>query len=82
MPAMITGAQLRAARSLLRWRAQDLADASGISLSTILRAEQVDGVPRVTTNTLDTLQLTLEQAGVQFIDANATAGPGVRLRRP
>jgi transcriptional regulator with XRE-family HTH domain len=78
---MLTGPQIRAARALLGWTAQTLADLSGVSLRTILRAEGVSGVPRMRTDTLDALQLTLEQGGVIFIDANTTAGPGVRLRR-
>ena len=79
---MLTGAQLRAARGLLDWSAQDLADRSGVSLSTIVRAERVSGVPRMRTDTMDALQLALEQGGVIFQDANSVAGPGVRLRRP
>jgi transcriptional regulator with XRE-family HTH domain len=81
VPAMLTGPQIRAARALLGWRAQDLADASGVSTATIMRAEKAGGVPRMRTDTLDALQLALEQGGVVFIDANQHAGPGVRLRR-
>lgn len=79
---MLTGAQIRAARALLGWTAQTLADRSGVSTNTIMRAERTDGVPRMRTDRLDALQLSLEQGGVIFIDANSTAGPGVRLRRP
>lgn len=82
MPRMLTGPQIRAARALLGWRAQDLADASGVSTATIMRAEKAGGVPRMRTDTLDALQLSLEQGGVLFLDANTTRGPGVCLRRP
>ena len=78
---MLTGSQIRAARAFLRWSAQELADRSGVGLRTLVRAEAVDGVPRTTVNTLDAIQLTLERAGIQFIDANTAGGPGVRLRR-
>lgn len=78
---MIHGSQLRAGRALLRWTVADLAAHSGVSIKTIGRAERVDGVPRMTTSTMDALKLALEQAGVVFIDANLHTGPGVRLRR-
>jgi hypothetical protein len=35
----LTGAQIRAARSLIRWTAEDLAAASALSVATIRRAE-------------------------------------------
>jgi transcriptional regulator with XRE-family HTH domain len=73
---------MRAARALLRWKVTDLAARSGVSVRTIIRAEAVDGVPRMQTDRMDALQLALEQGGCLFIDANTVAGPGVRLRRP
>ena len=79
---MLTGAQIRAARALLGWTSQTLADRSGVSTSTITRAERVDGVPRMRTDRLDAIQLSLEQAGVVFLDANSASGAGVRFRRP
>lgn len=79
---MLIGPQIRAARALLDWSAKDLADRAGLSMRTVIRAERTSGVPRMRTDTLDAIQLTLEQAGVIFVDANQHAGPGVRLRRP
>lgn len=79
---MLTGSQLRAARAMLRWTVAQLVARSGVSRKTINRAEAVDGVPRMLTETMDALQLALEQGGVVFIDANQHTGPGVRLRRP
>jgi PAS domain-containing protein len=38
----ITGAQIRAARGLLRWSVMDLANAAGISRATIRRIEELD----------------------------------------
>jgi transcriptional regulator with XRE-family HTH domain len=79
---MLTGAQIRAARSLLGLTTQQLADASGIHYATISRAEQVDGVPSIRATTLATIQAALERAGVLFLSAGDTrdGGPGVRLR--
>jgi transcriptional regulator with XRE-family HTH domain len=79
---MLTGSQIRAARGLLDWSAQRLADAAGVSLRSIIRAERTSGVPRMRTDTMDAIRLALEQAGIAFIDANASHGAGVRLRRP
>lgn len=77
----ITGAQIRAARSLVRWSAQQLSKESGIGLATIRRAEAVDGVPPVTLGNRRLIRLALESAGVMFLPADG-GGPGVRLKRP
>jgi transcriptional regulator with XRE-family HTH domain len=74
----ITGAQIRAARALLRWTAEDLADAASVGLSTIRRAEADDGVPTVTSANLKLLRITLERAGISFIPTNG-GGVGVRF---
>ena len=77
---MLTSDQVRAARALIRWSAQNLADESGVSWKTIQRMEAADGVPSATVKNLKAIQDTLENAGVIFIDAD-DEGPGVRLRR-
>jgi hypothetical protein len=65
---------------MLHWTVAELSERSGVGPKTIGRAEAVDGVPRMLTETMDALQLALEQGGVLFIDGNTVAGPGVRLR--
>ena len=45
---MLSGVQIRMARNALRWSVKDLADQSGVSTSTITRAETVDGIPATT----------------------------------
>jgi transcriptional regulator with XRE-family HTH domain len=75
----MNGQQLRAARALLNWSAQDLADASKVSLATIRRAESTDGVPTLTAANASVLQSALEAAGVEFIPENG-GGAGVRMR--
>ena len=77
----IMGNQVRAARALLHWNANDLAERSGVSLATIRRAEAVDGEPQTTAGNLKLLRMALEAAGVEFIPENG-GGPGVRLREP
>jgi transcriptional regulator with XRE-family HTH domain len=76
---MLSTSQIRAARALVRWSAQDLADASGIAVSTIRRLELEDGVPAAHVRTLEALKAALERAGIEFI-GSPTDGPGVRLR--
>jgi transcriptional regulator with XRE-family HTH domain len=76
---MISTAQVRAARALLRWRAQDLADASGVGVATIRRMEVLDGVPSGQIRSLAAIQSALEAAGVEFI-GTPDDRPGVRLK--
>ena len=77
----ILGAQMRAARALLRWAASDLARELGVSLSTINRAEAVDGETAMTFANAAAVRRAFENAGVEMID-EGSAGPGVRLRQP
>jgi transcriptional regulator with XRE-family HTH domain len=81
MPPALTSAQMRAARALLRWSAQDLARHSTVSVSTIRRAELMPSATVLTRANDQAIRRALEQAGVEFIDAEK-AGPGVRLRVP
>lgn len=75
---MISTDQVRAARALLRWSAQQLADASGVGVATIRRMEVVDGVPSGQIRSLLAIQTALESAGVEFV-GSPTDNPGVRL---
>ena len=77
---VITGTQLRAARALLRWSAEDVARRSGIGIATVRRAEAEDGPPHTTTANLKAICEVLQRAGVEFIPENG-GGVGVRLRR-
>ena len=78
---MITGVQIRAARFALRLSAQELAKLASVSLPTIQRLEQVDGVPSSRASTLGDVQKALEAAGIEFI-GSPDDGLGIRLRRP
>lgn len=76
---MISTDQVRAARALLRWSAQQLADASGVGVATIRRMEVVDGVPSGQIRSLLAIQTALESAGVEFV-GSPTDNPGVRIK--
>ncbi len=77
----LTSAQIRAARSLIRWSAEDLARESSLSVATIRRAELSDADTSMTAANDLAVRRALEAAGVEFIDENG-GGPGVRLRKP
>jgi hypothetical protein len=76
----LTSAQIRAARALVRWRAQDLARESSVGVATIRRAELTDDMTSMTAANDLAVRRALEAAGVEFIDENG-GGPGVRLRK-
>jgi hypothetical protein len=80
MSRKISSAQMRAARSLLRWTALDLARASKVGVATIRRAEVVDGEIPVTLANEAAIRRALEAAGIQFIEDNG-GGEGVRFRK-
>ena len=75
----LTSAQVRAARALIRWSADDLARETTLSVTTIRRAELTEGETSMTTANDLAVRRALETAGVEFIDENG-GGPGVRLR--
>jgi hypothetical protein len=80
-PGPLTSAQIRAARALVRWRAQDLARESSVGVATIRRAELTDEETSMTAANDLAVRRALEGAGVEFIGENG-GGPGVRLRKP
>lgn len=76
---MISSAQCRAARALLEWTQQDLADAAKIGNATIRNFESGKSMPQ--SATLRVLAQALIFAGVQFVEPGVDpAGPGVALR--
>jgi transcriptional regulator with XRE-family HTH domain len=78
---MISGVQIRCARSALRWSVQELGGRSMVSTSTIKRIEAQDGVPSATSANLAALKSALEAAGIEFI-GTPDDGPGIRVRPP
>ena len=76
----LTSAQIRAARALIRWSAEDLASHCAVSVTTIRRAELTHSETSLTRVNDYVIRQALEAAGVEFIDADGE-GPGVRLRK-
>lgn len=75
---MITPEQCRAARGLLAWSQQELAQKARVGTVTVHQLEAAISRPRPAT--LDVIKRAFEAAGVEFIDENG-GGPGVRLRQ-
>ena len=77
---MITGAQVRAAKALLGWSGNDLAEKAGVGISTIRRIEGCDGLLEAASiKTLQAIQKALEHGGVEFL-GTPEDNPGVRLK--
>ena len=77
---MVTPRQIRAARALLGWSQQELADRSIVSLNAVTRLERSEVDPRMSTVTA--LERALRKAGVEFLAEGANWGEGVRLAKP
>jgi transcriptional regulator with XRE-family HTH domain len=83
--ALITAAQLRAARALLGIDQRGLAELANLSVPTIQRMEASEGVVRGVVDSLMKLVDALDAAGVELIGEGATSqggGRGVRLKQP
>ncbi len=74
----LTLQQCRAARGLLGWTQEELAERSGVSRSTVRGFE--NGQHELHRGSAAVIRGAFEVAGVILIDADEEAGPGVRLR--
>lgn len=75
---MITARQSRAARALLGWNQETLADKALVSLTALKRVESENGLP-VHESTRDQVRRALEEAGIVFL--NSDQGEGVMIVR-
>ena len=65
---LITSEQIRSANAMIRWSGEDLAAASGLSLSSIRRIEALTGIPQAQSmGTVLLIKVALENAGIEFI---------------
>ena len=76
----VNSAQIRAARAMLRWSAEELARRADVGIQTVKRFELSSGVPPNRSSTLEKVIGTLEAAGIEFIGSPKDR-PGIRLRR-
>jgi len=70
----ISGAQIRAARALLKWSVRRLSQQCRVSRSAISRSERVDGPPPMQERNLATIRRVFEEHGIEFLGLD-----GVRL---
>ncbi len=63
---------------MLKWSARDLAEQSGVSLSTVKRMHAADDVPPVSAKSLELVQRAIEKTGVRFTNGDE---PGVKKSR-
>jgi DNA-binding XRE family transcriptional regulator len=70
---MLDAKQVRAARGLLDWTQETLAERSGVARATIKNVEGGNTLPRL--ETANALQRALEEAGVEFLPSS-----GVRMK--
>jgi transcriptional regulator with XRE-family HTH domain len=65
---LITPEQIRAARALLRLDQATLARDAGVSVITLRRLEEQNGLSKVAPATVEVVRRVLEKAGAEFID--------------
>ena len=75
---MLSASQIRAARALLGWSGADLAEKSGIGITTLRRYEVQEGIPAANTTVLLSVKACFEEAGIEFI-GDPLKDPGVIL---
>ena len=74
-----TGWQIRGGRELVGMSQADLAEAAGVGLAVVVRAEMAAHMPMLTRRDSAAIQGALEAAGVEFVQRNG--GSGVQLRK-
>jgi transcriptional regulator with XRE-family HTH domain len=72
---MVTSAQLRAARALLKWTVRDVAEKAGVHRNTVTRAETEETEHG---HAVAQIVRTFEAAGVEFTNGGR---PGVRMKQ-
>lgn len=64
--AILTGAQIRAARGILNWSVRDLASRTGLSVGVVRRLEETDGISKNAAEPLNLIKDALSAGGVDF----------------
>jgi len=69
---LITSEQIRACRAILRWTVDDLADKTGVSVSTLKRIEKVDGYPSCRIENIERIRTIFEQTNIVHLPDSKT----------
>src|SRR5688500_1180178 len=72
--------QVKAARALLGWSQERLAEKAGVSIPTVKRLEAEEGLLGGRSDTAEKIRSALEKAGIEFLEENG-GGVGVRMRK-
>jgi hypothetical protein len=75
--AVVSGAQIRAARGFLCWDQRDLAMMAGVPLFAVERIETGEKIADPLASAMAAIQRAIEAAGIEFTDGD---GPGVKLK--
>lgn len=75
---MISSRQIKAARALLGWKGQDLAERSGVGVTTLRRYETQEGIPNANASVIRAIKDCLESEGIVF-SGDPVSSPGVSL---
>ncbi|WP_320109631.1 hypothetical protein [Rhodopseudomonas sp. P2A-2r] len=80
MSGFLTAEQMRAARAMLRWEQDELAEKARVSVKTIKRMESTTG--RMESRSDYAVKKALEMAGIEFLDGDdrKRRGEGVRFQ--
>ena len=78
---MVTSRQFRAARALVGWTQQTLADRALVAINTVRAIESDRAYPVPKPDSVTAVRRALERAGIVFL-SNGTMGEGVRFSRP
>jgi len=65
---------------LLGWKGKDLADKSGVGITTLRRYETQDGIPNANKFVIKAIKSCLEEAGIVF-SGDPVNDPGVSLNQ-
>ena len=74
---MVTARQIRAARALLGWSQQTLADEAIVALNAVTRLERGEVDPRM--STMIAVEKAIRKAGIEFVPSDGRKGEGVRM---
>ena len=74
-----TGWQIRQGREMIGMSQANLAEAAGVGLAVVIRAELAAHLPQILRRDSTAIQRVLETAGVEFVREDG--GPGVQLRK-
>lgn len=80
---MLTGAQIRAGRAMLRWSAEELSARARVPVEAVRSAEEADGHPRMAAGTLAAIAAAFEAGGLALprggVIGAVPGAPGMRL---